>query len=68
MDENRKMTAAISGVLQYLETEEEMAGLPSLDDAVSPPPRQNVWGLGGRQAQMQMRTMMSMKTFHRTGG
>lgn len=61
MDGNKKMTAAISAVMQYLRAEEEMAGLAS---AVSPLPQRNAWGLSGRKAQMEMRAMMGMKAFH----
>ena len=68
MEANKKMAAAISGVLQYLKTEEELAGRPYQEETFSPPPPQNVWGLSGRQAQMQMRTLMGMKAFHRNRG
>ncbi|MEE8398549.1 MAG: hypothetical protein V3S89_06060 [Desulfobacterales bacterium] len=62
MDETKKVTAAISAVMQYLRTEEEMAGR---DGADFPLPRHNAWGMSGRQAQMEMRAMMGMKAFHR---
>jgi hypothetical protein len=65
MDENKKMAAAKLGVLQYLEDEEEMAGLAPPDESGLSLSHQNLWGLSGRQAQMQMRTMMGMKAFHR---
>lgn len=65
MDERKKVTAAISGVMQYLKAEEEALGLSLRDEAASSTPRQNAWGMSGRQDQMQLRTMMSMKAFHR---
>ncbi len=68
MDRSKKITAAISAVVQYLRTEEEMAGASlaygARRQAASP---SNAWGLSGRQVQMQMRTMMGMKAFHPSG-
>jgi hypothetical protein len=66
MDEDKKMTAAISAVMQYLESEEETVDLLHPDETVSSLPPQNAWGMSGRQDQMQMRRMMTMKAFHRS--
>ena len=64
MDESKTVAAAISGVIEYLKTEKEL-GQPSCDDTAPRPLWQNAWGLSGRQSQMQMRTLVVMKTFHR---
>ena len=65
MNDKKKKVAAISAVLQYLRTEEDMDGSAfstHRQPAISI--RQNLWGLHGRQTQMNMRTMISMKGFH----
>jgi len=68
--EAKKLTAAIAGVLQYIRTEEEafaqsgmLAGAaPAARPAPVPP--MNIWGISGRQAQMQLRSLMQIKAFH----
>ena len=68
MDTEKKQAAAIAAVTLYLKAEQEAAAtqaaaaaqLPSVSHAVPP---LKLWGLGGRQTQMQMRSMMQMKTF-----
>ena len=68
MDKEKKQAAAIAAVTLYLKAEQEAAAmqaaaaaqLPSVSQAAPP---LKVWGLSGRQAQMQMRNMMQMKTF-----
>ncbi len=67
MDENnKKLVAAISAVTRYIQQEEEAI-------YTQPFPAANVnttsvklrlWGLSGRQSQMQMRNLMQMKAFH----
>jgi len=61
MDDRKKIAAAISAVLTYISTEEES---PMDEPAPSVQPQQNLWGLSGRQAQMHLRTLISMKAFH----
>jgi len=65
MDDKKKIAAAIAGVLEYLNIEEEAGAPPHtvkpVANAVS---RINLWGLSGRQTQMNMRTMVSLKAFH----
>ena len=71
MEETRKIAAAISAVMNYIKTEEEAICIQSLaEPAVEPIPEAyaaaapvKLWGMSGRQAQMQMRNMMQMKTF-----
>jgi len=69
MDQKEKAAAAIGAVMAYIRSEEEAlclrvaAGAPAAAAAV-PPAAVNLWGVSGRQAMMQMRNLMQMKTFH----
>jgi hypothetical protein len=72
MNDNKKITAAVSGVLHYLRTEQEALAMSSTlplgrqpsPSAVHVPPLQfKPWGMSGRQAQMQVRNLMQMRTF-----
>ena len=72
MENRKKIAAAVSAVTNYLQTEEEALCIQSLAaPAVEPFPDAyaafaapvKLWGVSGRQAQMQMRNMMQMKTF-----
>ena len=74
MSEDKKMAAAIAAVMSYLQDEEAvyaqaaMAGMPQATaTAVSAADIIKPWAMSGRQAQMQMRTLMQMRTFHRNG-
>ena len=64
--DKKKVTAAMSAVMTYRKTQEEAAYAQSL--RADRPKRPNVpnglWGMSGRQAQMQMRSMLQMKSFH----
>jgi hypothetical protein len=66
MDKNKKkITAAAAAVVQYIKSEEvclaaQTTALPVEKRRLAP----EVWGLSGRQAQMQMRSLMQMKSFH----
>lgn len=68
--DNKKTAAAMSAVMAYIRTQEEMAAMQGASPQ-EPEPKGpaagpvNLWGLNGRQAQMQMRTMVQMKSFHR---
>ncbi len=66
MDENnKKLVAATSAVLKYIQQqEEEIYTQPCPAAAHSPSVKLRLWGLSGRQAQMQMRNLMQMKAFH----
>jgi hypothetical protein len=69
MENSKKIAAAISAVMDYIKTEEEIvcmqaaprAPQPTLEPLVVP----KLWGISGRQAMMQMRNMMQAKAFHR---
>jgi len=64
MDQDKKIAAAVSGVMAYLKEEKGKAGVLSTREG-APSTYQGAWGLSGRQTQMQMRTMVTMKAFHR---
>lgn len=66
--------AAISAaVINYIKSEEEMAVISGMAAAAKgssalergPFTRTNAWGSGGREAQMQIRTMMQLKGLFR---
>jgi hypothetical protein len=68
--ENRKKAAAAAAVIDYITAEEEakrnqaMASgqmMPVPAGIAAGPVR--LWGVSGRQFQMQMRSMMQMRTF-----
>jgi len=63
MNRNKKRVAAVSAVLAYMR-EEAARRVPSgavpSQSIVIP----NIWGTSGRQAQMQLRSMMQLKGFH----
>jgi hypothetical protein len=71
MSDKKKITAAVSAVMSYLE-EEAVASIMAAPREISEPaPRPapsapiSFWGISGRQAQMQMRNLMQLKAFHR---
>ena len=73
MNEKRK-AAALSAVLHYSRTEQEAAammaaqssGVPQMPLSTSAPAMDfKPWGMSGRQAQMQMRNLMQMRTFRK---
>ena len=72
MTDEKKVTAAIAAVMSYIQDEEAI----SMQAAMSGMPRAPAasaaiaadikpWGMSGRQAQMQMRNLMQMRTFQR---
>jgi uncharacterized membrane protein len=76
MGDVKKATAAISAVLLYIKTEEEAIAMQSAMQAQaagaamplssrSPTQIIKAWALNGRQTQMQIRTLMQLKTFCR---
>ena len=66
MDENnKKIAAAITAVARYIQQEEEIIYTQPVPAAAPVPSvKLKLWGLSGRQAQMQMRNLMQMKVFH----
>ena len=71
MEDKKKLMAAISAVMSYIKTEEEilmcsapgMGQAPVAEPKLPPTAPMSLWAVSGRQAQMQMRNMMQMKTF-----
>lgn len=72
MENKNKLSAAISAVMNYIRTEEEAICIQSLAASAVEPVQAahasakgpvKLWGMSGRQAQMQMRNMMQMRTF-----
>ncbi len=71
--DKKKLAAAMSAVFAYIKTSEEAAAFHAaqalepvaevqaqLQQMVQP---NNIWGLSGRQTQMQTNTMMQMRMF-----
>ena len=79
---DKKKIAAIAAVSNYIKSQQEQRAWspphalqePAMGvEAVAPVPPPaaqqvipNVWGLGGRAQQMNMRCLMQMKSFHRS--
>jgi hypothetical protein len=69
MEHDKKIAAAITAVMSYLKTEEEIIHQQALSaqaaakGPVTATVTVNTWGLSGRQAIMQMRNLMQMKIF-----
>ena len=72
MENTKKISAAVSAVMNYVKTEEEAICIQSLAVSEVEPAQAayaaamapvKLWGMSGRQAQMQMRNMMQMRTF-----
>jgi len=73
MKDAKKKLAAICAVAQYIKTQEEAAALiqaqtqdsecQKKEASAFSPFHLNLWGLSGRQQQMQLRTMMQLKVF-----
>ncbi len=67
MEENVKISAVMAAVTAYLE-EEAMAMAPvGPEIPVAPMAPANLWGISGRQSQMQLRNLMQLKAFHGLG-
>lgn len=70
---DKKKIAAASAVISYMKQEEEIACAVAVQSRTATPLSQmpipaaplKMWGLSGRQTQMQLRNMMQLKTFHR---
>jgi hypothetical protein len=63
-ENNKKIAAATSAVLRYIQEKEIIYTQPCPAAAHAPSVKLRLWGLSGRQAQMQMRNLMQMKAFH----
>ena len=74
MGDAQKTAAAIAAVMQYIKTEDEAIAMqnamqtapPQMSRFAQPPaPAVKPWGVSGRQAQMQMRNLMQLRTFRK---
>jgi hypothetical protein len=74
MGDTQKTAASIAAVLQYIKTEEEAVAMQSAMQAAQsqmprfaqpPAPAVKPWGASGRQAQMQLRNLMQLRTFRK---
>ncbi len=68
---DKKLAAAVAAVAAYLQTEQEALYLAASGVDLAPKKARrpagaaNLWGLSGRQAMMQNRTLMQLKAFGR---
>ena len=73
MSDNKKISAAIAAVTHYIHEEEAlqmqaaMYSMPQVSSASAVIQTADIkpWGMSGRQAQMQLRNLMQMRTFQR---
>lgn len=68
MDNPKKIIAAVTAVLAYIQEEEAavlQAGAAPQPEKPKIVPKPNVWGMSGRQEIMQMGTLMQMKALQR---
>ena len=67
MESKKKAVAAAVAVIDYIRAEEAAKGTGSMGGragmAAPAPGPVRLWGVSGRQYQMQMRSMMQMRTF-----
>ena len=68
--DKKKLAAAMSAVFTYIKTSEEAAAFQAAQalDPIESQPHQimqpnNIWGISGRQTQMQANTMMQLRVF-----
>ena len=70
---DKREIAAASAVIAYMKQEEEIACAMAVQSRAATQPSEaathveppKMWGLSGRQTQMQLRNMMQMKAFHK---
>ncbi len=74
MSEDKKVTAAIAAVIDYIEEEEaavrmqsEGTGMPAAE-ARGPATAFKPWSMNGRQMQMQLRNLMQLRAFRTKPG
>lgn len=70
MDKQQKISAAIAAVMHHIYEEEAVLAQAAMGGRAQAPvalpaARFSPWSLNGRQAQMQMRQLMQMRTFQR---
>lgn len=72
MDNDKKTAAAITAVISHIAAGTAEDSRPSMDypddsccGSEDPSSKANMWSVSGRQAQMQARLLMQMRTFCR---
>ena len=70
MHKQQKFSAAIAAVMHHIHEEEAVLMQAAMGGRTQPPvsapaARFSPWSMNGRQAQMQMRHLMQMRTFQR---
>ncbi len=75
MNDKKKKMAAIAAVTHYIKTQQEQAAYIQSQQAAESQVQtvetvvtlklMSMWGVSGRQQQMQVRNMVQMKAFHR---
>ena len=67
METRKKAAAAAAAVIDYITAEEAAMRAEAMTAGAMPPAPAagpiKLWGVSGRQAQMQMRNMMQMRAF-----
>ncbi|MGA8180637.1 MAG: hypothetical protein WB792_11290 [Desulfobacterales bacterium] len=70
MENKKKAVAAMAAVMEYITAEEEAVRFQSMAapgvlqaSTMSGGGPVKLWGVSGRQAQMQMRSLMQLRTF-----
>ena len=68
--EDKSKLAAIAGVMAYIKEEDDAMCHAAMQGSVAekvsaPPVPPKLWGVSGRQAMMQNRSLMQAKAFHR---
>jgi hypothetical protein len=68
MEQEKKIAAAMAAVMHYLQSIQAVPAEGEIPAAAQQPPAVSaftgLWALSGRQAAMQTRTLMQMKSFH----
>lgn len=70
MDRQQKIGAAVTAVMHHIYEEEAVLAQAAMGGRAqapvsAPAARLSPWSMNGRQAQMQMRQLMQMRTFQR---
>ena len=69
MASEKKRAAVVAAVMNYIKSEEELVAAQAASGAGQPAAglaAVNLWGVSGRQAMMQLRTLMQLRSFHGT--
>lgn len=64
MQDEKKQAAILAAISLYIQAEEEAALQPAPPRPEPSAVQPNIWGIVGRQAMMQYRNLMQLRTFH----